>query len=344
MSLDEQLFRLWKMRVEASLPVDQFLGRIGVMAHPSAGAVQAPCPIHGGHDANFALETATGFWSCYSHKCHERWPRDWVGLYQGVMGTDFWTAVRAVGDLAQVPYPPAPPSTAERLQLERAQNLQWVQATAPFTVTPCAPRDLLPWEWSPARDYVARRTAAEVATALDWGWNLDTGDPEDHLRQRLCFPVYDFTGPLVGYQGRAITDRILPRYLTDFAKEPYWYHAREAVAAARQTGRIILVEGVFDVARLVALGVEDVVSPLGSLVTSLQAQRLVQYCPVDIFVAFDHDAAGDAGARLAAQRFVHQANVWRVVLEVHDPGDLPDRATWDRAIHQARRLDTPVKV
>lgn len=335
MRMDETLFKVWKLRVAAALPTDRLLDAVGIRARAIGGTVRAPCPVHGGRDANFAVETQTGFWSCYSHKCHERWPRDWVGLYQAAQGIEFWDAVHVIGALAGVPYPPGAPTTAELLQLERAQNLQWAQSIVSHTVVTQAPLDLVPWDWSPARDYVQKRVGPDIPTQLGWGWSWDDAE----LHDRLCFPVYDFGGELVGYQGRTLAPDVYPRYKTAFAKEAYWYHADIARRAAQQTGAIVLVEGVFDVARLAALEVDAVVSPLGSLVTPLQAQRLVQHCPVDIFIAFDADDAGAAGTELLRRRLQDSANLWRIALPVHDPCDLPDRETWDRAVRAAKRID-----
>ena len=66
------------------------------------------------------------------------------------------------------------------------------------------------------------------------------------------------------------------------------HHARPAI---RRAEKAIVVEGYFDVLRAVEVGVENVVAPLGTALTSDQAALLKRYTP-EVLLLYDNDQAG----------------------------------------------------
>jgi DNA primase len=99
----------------------------------------------------------------------------------------------------------------------------------------------------------------------------------------------------VAFGGRVLGDGE-PKYLNSpesdvFHKGRLLYHLHDARHAIRKTEHALLVEGYFDVLRLVLAGVEHVVAPLGTGFTVEQGRLLRRYAP-HATVLFDSDAAG----------------------------------------------------
>ena len=57
------------------------------------------------------------------------------------------------------------------------------------------------------------------------------------------------------------------------------YNLHEAKQAIRREEQVILVEGYFDVLRLVLAGIEHVVAPMGTALTPEQAALLRRFAP-----------------------------------------------------------------
>src|SRR5262249_45087199 len=92
------------------------------------------------------------------------------------------------------------------------------------------------------------------------------------FRGRLLFPIHDLRGRVVGFGGRLLGPGE-PKYLNSpespiFHKGRQLYNLHQAKGPIRKEESIILVEGYFDVLRLVLAGVENVVAPLGTSLTS----------------------------------------------------------------------------
>jgi DNA primase len=208
---------------------------------------------------------------------------------------------------------------------------------------------------SSARDYLAQRKIdADVADRFGLGFaprdaglrthlatlgfdearQLETGllvkreDGEKVLsrfRGRLMFPIYDITGRVAGFGGRVIGDGE-PKYLNSpetiaFTKGRMLYGLNWARNAIRRADRVLLVEGYFDLVRLVVAGVEEVIAPLGTALTPDQAALIARHSK-NAFLVYDSDKAGlKATFRAADELLRHGASVRVVTLP---PGDDPD--------------------
>ena len=80
----------------------------------------------------------------------------------------------------------------------------------------------------------------------------------------------------------------------------------EAVVAARESGRVLLVEGAFDVAKCVEAGIKNVVASFGAQLSEAQVERLsfalVRLDINAVTLFYDRDAAGRAGTAAAQER------------------------------------------
>jgi DNA primase len=136
----------------------------------------------------------------------------------------------------------------------------------------------------------ARQIAAGVLTQPEEG-----REPRPRFRGRLIFPIFDSVGHTVGFGGRLIGPGDV-KYVNSpessiFAKRRLLYGLNWSKFAIRRDERVILVEGYFDVVRLLAAGIESVVAPLGTALTSEQAELVARYTKV-AYLIYDSDRAG----------------------------------------------------
>lgn len=146
----------------------------------------------------------------------------------------------------------------------------------------------------------------------------------DRFRNRVVFPILNLTGKVIGFGGRILGEGD-PKYLNtpetpifDKGKNLFGlYQNREAIRQARQA---LIVEGNFDMVSLVVHGVENVVAPLGTALTSSQIRTLRGYCD-EACLIFDGDAAGVKAAMRAVPIFLAEQLPAKVVVlpDGHDP-------------------------
>ena len=109
---------------------------------------------------------------------------------------------------------------------------------------------------------------------------------------RICFPIKDRTGRIVAFQGRTTTDQV-PKYLNSppGAKLPLF----PAVSPIK--GRIILVEGMFDVLNLHDKGLTNAVCCFGVKNVTEEKLQVLSVSGVDgIDIFLDNDEAGQTGS------------------------------------------------
>ncbi len=139
----------------------------------------------------------------------------------------------------------------------------------------------------------------------------------DSFCRRVVFACRDEHGCCVNLYGRAIGDATPHRFLPGSRGGLF---AWETVSAC---SRVILVEGLFDLAGLWQAGFRNTTCPFGTHLTPLQFTQLSDPGGRDVYIAFDQDAnrAGQRAARILAQRLLHAgARVHIVVLpHGHDP-------------------------
>jgi DNA primase len=138
------------------------------------------------------------------------------------------------------------------------------------------------------------------------------GKPEacDRFRNRIIFPICDHGGQIISFGGRALgQDRA--KYLNGpetlvFKKGQNLFNLHRARKYAREQGRIILVEGYFDVITLAAQGIGEVVAPMG---TALKPEQIILLGrqSQNIILLFDGDAAGRKAATRVLGIFMEAA-------------------------------------
>lgn len=141
------------------------------------------------------------------------------------------------------------------------------------------------WQVPWAMNYLAERgVAPELASAFDLRADTD--------QQRVCIPVRDFQGRLMGFHGRAVLDNVEPRYrMYTYAKHnnPIVWLGEAWVDVNKP---VVVVEGYFDLMSVFRV-YSNVVSPLFSNPNMVKLRRMGDCA--EVFTLLDRGKGGDTG-------------------------------------------------
>lgn len=307
---------------------------------------RGPCPFHGGKSRNFAVIPKRAMYYCFV--CHES--GDVFRWLMKRFGMDYPTAVREIARRSGIVIPE---STA-RSGPDPLEPLYGVVAAAQDWFA----RQLLERpDAKGARDYLGGRDISlEQAAQHGLGWapgnaapgaffsamaELGIGESQllecglavrreegsigPRFRGRLLFPIHELRGRVVGFGGRLLGPGE-PKYLNSpesavFHKGRLLYNLHQARNAVRHEQSVILVEGYFDVLRLVLAGIDHVVAPLGTGLTSDQGALLRRFAPAAVLL-YDSDEAGLKATFRAGDELLRHGV--RVKVATMPPGEDPD--------------------
>lgn len=303
---------------------------------------RGPCPFHTGKHRNMAVIPKKQIFYCFV--CHEG--GDVFTFFMKHLGMEYPTAVREVARRVGITIPDRPtggPDPREPLFSAVSVAAEW------YVRLLCEADDA-----EPARKYLANRgietekigplglgfaprgnefleametLGIEQSVLMDAG--LVTTRDDDTVRprfwNRLLFPIRDIRGRTVGFGGRVLGDGE-PKYLNSpesqiFHKRQLLYNLDSARHAIRKAGSVVVVEGYFDVLRLVEVGIENVVAPLGTAFAEEQAQLAKRYCQ-NVILLYDSDTAGLRATFRAADVLLRVG--LRVCIATLPPGEDPD--------------------
>ncbi len=139
----------------------------------------------------------------------------------------------------------------------------------------------------------------------------------DRFRNRLMIPIWDVSGRVVGFGGRALDDKEV-KYINSpetavYRKGTHLYALNLAARAIRERDRALVVEGYFDAIMLHAHGFDYAVAALGTALTTEQARLLSRYTTT-VVLLFDPDAPGIEAARRSLEHLINMELNWRIVL------------------------------
>lgn len=304
---------------------------------------RGPCPFHGGTNRNFAVIPRKGRYYCYV--CHES--GDVFSWFMKRLGMSYPDAVREASRRVGITIPERPdragPDPHEPLYGAVAAAHDWF--THQLLELPDA---------RTAREYLERRDIPlDTAAMLGLGFapqgksfleamarlglsqqvllqaglaaQREDGFVSARFRGRLLFPIHDLRGRVVGFGGRLLAEGE-PKYLNSpeteiFHKGKQLYNLHQAKGPIRKEQSVILVEGYFDVLRLVLAGAEHVVAPLGTALTPDQAALLKRYAPAATLL-YDNDRPGLQATFRSGDELLRHG--FRVRVATLPPGEDPD--------------------
>jgi DNA primase len=286
----------------------------------SGKTFRGPCPLHGGEGPNFSVDPAKNIFKCFV--CGEA--GDVFSFPMKHFGMSFLEAVRWVAERVGVEVPDPREERREADPLERhyetnAFAADWFRKQLWDTDGGAAAREYLkgrgvsaeaakrfglgwaPAEWTAFGD-AARRHGIQNELLLALGLVKESTkggrEPYDAFRGRLVFPIEDLGGRVVAFGGRVIekVEEHVPKYLN--SPETPVYHKGDVLyglgwsrGAIRKTEEALVVEGYMDYVALAANGVDNAVAPLGTAMTTRQAELLARYAE-RVILLYDSDTAG----------------------------------------------------
>ena len=130
------------------------------------------------------------------------------------------------------------------------------------------------------------------------------------------FPIWDAAGHIVGFGGRVMGSGE-PKYLNSaesevFSKRSLLYGLNWAKNDIRREDQVLVVEGYFDVVRLMTAGVTTVVAPMGTALTEWQSGALRKLTK-NVFLLYDSDKAGLQATFRSGDELLRQGASVRVV-------------------------------
>ncbi len=303
----------------------------------SGADFRGPCPFHQGTHKNFSVSPRRRAYHCFV--CGEG--GDVFSFLMKRLGLDWPTAVRMAAqksgiDLREVRMRREGPDPREPLWEVNGAAQAYFERVL--------------WDdpsGQPAREYLAHREipeesarrfgvgfapreigvlrAALATLGFDDDRLLEAGllvrheeasEPRPRFRNRIVFPIQDAAGHVVGFGGRLIGPGE-PKYLNTgetpaFSKGKLLYGLHLARNPMRRTDRALIVEGYVDVLRLNTAGIEEVVAPLGTALTSDQATLVTRYSK-NVFLLYDSDKAGLKATFRAGDALLANSAIVRVV-------------------------------
>jgi DNA primase len=274
---------------------------------------RGPCPFHGGTHRNFAVIPKKNRYYCFV--CHAS--GDVFSWLMKRFGMDYPTAVREAARRTGIVIPETPgrtgPDPREPLFEAVAVAQDWFTRRLLEAPDAADARAYLEGREIPletagqhglgfaptGREFLAtmKELGLEEKVLLEAGLSAQRDDAKvvPRFRSRLLFPIHDLRGRVVGFGGRLLVPGE-PKYLNTpetpiFHKGRQLYNLHQAKTAIRKEESVLLVEGYFDVLRLVLAGIEHVVAPLGTALTAEQAGLLRRFAR-SATLLYDSDQAG----------------------------------------------------
>jgi len=130
----------------------------------------------------------------------------------------------------------------------------------------------------------------------------------DRFRNRLMFPIYDWSNKLIAFGGRALSKNFLAKYInspeTEFFKKSFnLYNLNFAKVENKTSNEVVVVEGYMDAISLYQAGFKNVVATLGTAMTQFHLNILWKNFR-KVIICYDGDKSGRAAAEKIAEKLI----------------------------------------
>ena len=300
------------------------------------------CPLHKEKTPSFSVDPDQGLFYCFG--CGQG--GDAIRLHTLLTGDDFPAAIEALARRYAVPLPrrssgggSSGPDLEPALEAAAAYFTEQLRRQAKpisYLEERRIPSELIeefglgyaPAGWQNLLEALQPGVPqAELEAAGLVGRSRKSGKPYDRFRDRLVFPIRSAAGRLLGFGGRALDDDpakyVNTAETAGFHKGRLLYGLDRARRPIREAGRLLLVEGYFDVLGAVASGIDWVVASMGTALTTEQAKLAARYTD-EVVVGYDGDKAGEKASRRVLPELMRQGlGVRRANFGAgHDPDSL----------------------
>jgi len=306
---------------------------------------RGPCPFHQGTHRNFSVSPKKRMYYCFV--CHEG--GDVFHFLQKRLGVEWPAAVKLVGEKSGIevrevqtrregPDPREPHWEVNATAAAYFQKMLWDDPLGESAREYLTQRDIsrevadqfgigfAPREIGLLRNYM-NTLGFDEKRQVESGLLVpgeDGSEPRPRFRGRLMFPILDSMGRNIGFGGR-ILGQGEPKYLNSpespvFTKGKTLYGLNWAKNDVRREDQVLVVEGYFDVVRLMAAGVTTAVGAMGTALTDAQAAMLKKLTK-NVFLLYDSDKPGLKATFRSGDELLRQGASVRVVTlpEGEDP-------------------------
>lgn len=290
--------------------------------------LRCTCIIHGGDNpTSFRFNKERKTWVCFSHKCHEVFGNDIIGLIKATQKIEFVEAVEYLskltggieGDLNALSY---------RKEKERREFIE-NNKTGMYNHPEVNEERLL--RYRPLRSKFFNIESGFSDEILD-RFEIAGGYKSNDGLIREIIPIRDTEGKLAAYSLRDIRSNVSYeskyKITYGFDKDGVLYNLYKIIPVSKP---IIIVEGFKSVWRLYQYGIKNVVAAIGSKVTRGQCSLLCSHALHGAVIFFDNDVAGVLGMIDAYNNLKTKMDVSPIfITETDDDGNGLDPADLDK--------------
>ncbi|TAN25531.1 MAG: DNA primase, partial [Actinomycetota bacterium] len=318
------------------------------------------CPFHSENTPSFSVNAQEGFYYCFG--CHAS--GDAISFVRQIERLDFVSAVEYLAGKAGITLTYESEELSKHASKRSSLQAALVKAVefyadqllhspgAALAREYLSSRNLDKEDWerfhlgwapdSPAALYGHLNVSEEVFVEAGLGYMDKNGKPQDQLRARVIFPIFDSSGKPVAFGGRILPPALedshgqpLPKYKNSpetplYSKRKTLYGLNLAKADVVAKGEIIICEGYTDVIAFFKAGIPRAVATCGTALTEDHLNKIKSFSK-RIILAFDADNAGIS----ATEKFYQWEKKYKLEIYVADlpkgidPGELgqkdPDR-------------------
>jgi len=318
-----QKVQVMKESVDSRLLIEALGFRV---TKETAKELRAACRIHGGDNTTaFRFNKERRSWVCFSHKCHEIFGNDIIGLIKACEGTDFKGAVKYLkeltGDIDTDP--------KRFLELHRKQERRaFIREHSLTHIIPdyVSESNLQKHLHLRSNSFISDGFKSSTLDRFEIGGGYV--DEEGDIRDII--PIRDIDDKLLAYsqrdvrRGVAISDDFKYKITPGLIKDRVLYNLNKAKDYL-EGRKLIIVEGFKSVWWLYEMGIYNVVAVMGSSITPGQQTLLYQYAHNGIVLLFDNDVPGLEGAKKAYEQMCDKIVVNPIIMygpEGSDPADI----------------------
>lgn len=269
--------------------------------------LRGSCIIHGGDNpTSFRFNKERLTWVCFSHKCHDVFGNDIIGLIKAVLKVEFIEAVEYLSglagnfdtDLAAIEY---------KREKERKSFIQHSRKGNEEVFYKVNEEYLLRYRGLRTQFFNKQGFTDDTLDVFEIGGGYKTKDK----LVREVIPIRDTSGKLVAYSLRDTRKRNVneeSKYVLTpgFDKDKVLYNLHRIIPVS---GKVVVVEGFKSVWRLKQYGIDNVVAVMGSEITQGQRNLLLTHALNGITIMFDNDVAGVTGALNAHEQLKNKMDV-----------------------------------
>lgn len=335
--------------IRSRMPIQDLVGRYVALKPAGKGRWKGLCPFHQEKTPSFQVDETKGL--CYCFGCKSG--GDIFAFLQKIESLDFRESLERLAQETGVELPQYRGNAAPKREILQVLELTQEYFKSHLSGEPLAylqKRGLTaesveqfglgyaPQGWDGLLKFLHGK-GVSPQEGLEAGVLMEKeGRFFDRFRNRVTFPIGDPLGRTVAFTARALSSEDSPKYLNSpetalFKKNLLLYGYPQARATIRDTGRAVVVEGLFDVIALHQMGYREAVAVLGSALSADQGLLLKRADAKDLYLSFDADGAGQKAAQLALNVSTTFGNlpfsiakdfvVYAVSLDQgKDPGDL----------------------